>query len=153
MDVALETFEKRGPIPGLVGQQLVSIEEALAHVDLKDKRCCITALFRILVIHPYNILVICCLNQCGIRRYYLDTARFEVHGENGLSDDEARALYLYSCEWERREESLYYRLNAALRDRDRAKASAFVPFTKLLCTAMGKVGVSADATSLRGKCV
>uniref|UniRef100_A0A7S0QHI7 NAD(P)(+)--arginine ADP-ribosyltransferase n=1 Tax=Cryptomonas curvata TaxID=233186 RepID=A0A7S0QHI7_9CRYP len=108
-DVALETFEKRGPIPGLMGQQLVSLEEALANVDLKDKR------------------------------YYLDTAKFEVHGENGLSDDEARALYLYSCEWEKREESLYFRLNAALRDRDRSKAGAFVPFTKLLCTAMSKI--------------
>jgi hypothetical protein len=39
MDVALETFENRGPIPGLVGQKLVSLEEALAHVDLQDKRC------------------------------------------------------------------------------------------------------------------
>ncbi len=74
-----------------------------------------------------------------ILRNYLDTAKFSIHGENGLSDDEARALYLYSCEWEPREDSLYYRLNEALRDRDRSKTRTFIPFTKLLCTAMSKV--------------
>lgn len=38
-DVGLETFEQRGPIPGLSSQALVSLQEALAHVDLKDKKC------------------------------------------------------------------------------------------------------------------
>ncbi len=37
-DVGLETFEQRGPIPGLSSQALVSLQEALAHVDLKDKK-------------------------------------------------------------------------------------------------------------------
>ncbi len=32
MDVALEDFNARGPIPGLPSQQLVSIEEALVNV-------------------------------------------------------------------------------------------------------------------------
>jgi hypothetical protein len=88
-----------------------------------------------------QIFTACFLSPWFIRRYYLDTAKYQVHGENGLSDDEARALYLYSCEWGRREDSLYYLLNAALRDRDRSKASIFVPYTKLLCTAMSKVVV------------
>jgi hypothetical protein len=38
MDVALETFEARGPVPGLPGQPLVSVEDALAHLSLQDKR-------------------------------------------------------------------------------------------------------------------
>jgi len=37
-DVGLETFEQRGPIPGLSSQALVSLQEALAHVDLEDKQ-------------------------------------------------------------------------------------------------------------------
>ncbi len=49
MDVALETFETRGPIPGLEDQLLVSLEEALAHVDLKHKRCCIPVLIQVLI--------------------------------------------------------------------------------------------------------
>ena len=72
-------------------------------------------------------------------RYYLDTAKFTISGGDGLSDDEARVLYIYSCEWEPRQQSLYYRLNAALRDKDRSKVRPFVSIIKLLCTAMGKV--------------
>lgn len=37
-DVGLETFEQRGPIPGLSKEPLVSLQEALAHVDLEDKQ-------------------------------------------------------------------------------------------------------------------
>jgi hypothetical protein len=52
----------------------------------------------------------------------VQTSRYMVRGSpGGLTADEARALYLYSCEWEPREESLYYRLNASLRDRDRSQ--------------------------------
>ena len=37
-DVVFETFDQRGPIPGLLNQPVVSFEDSLAHVDLETKR-------------------------------------------------------------------------------------------------------------------
>ena len=48
-------------------------------------------------------------------------------------------MFLYSCEWAPRVTSLYFLVNAVLRDRDRSKAVPFLPFIKLLCTAVQKV--------------
>ena len=48
-------------------------------------------------------------------------------------------MFLYSCEWVPRVTSLYFLVNAVLRDRDRSKAVPFLPFIKLLCTAVQKV--------------
>ncbi len=72
-------------------------------------------------------------------RYYLDTANYTIFGDGLLTNDEARAIFIYSCEWVPRELSLYYLVNYVLRDQDRSKALPFLPYVKLLCTALSKV--------------
>ena len=72
-------------------------------------------------------------------RHYLDTAKYTMFGDGLLTDDEAQAIFLYSCEWTPREVSLYYLVNFVLRDKDRSKALPFLPYIKLLCTALSKV--------------
>jgi NAD:arginine ADP-ribosyltransferase len=119
-DVVLEDFETRGPIPGLAGQPLVSLQEAFANVNLQDKET------------------------------YLNTAKYSIFGDHRLSDDEARAIYLYSCEWKPREQSIYFRVNDALRDRDRSKVDPFLPYIKLLNTAVAKVLIRVTRTLWRG---
>ena len=74
-----------------------------------------------------------------LRRYYVDTATFTMYGDGLLSDDEGRAVFLYSCEWAPREDSLYYLVNEVLRDKHRSKARPFLAYIKLLCTALRKV--------------
>ena len=127
-DVMLESFDNKGPIPGLAAQPLVSLQVALEKLDIPEKD------------------------------YYLNTATFTIFGAHGLSDDEARAIFLYSCEWKPREQSLYFQLNDALRNRDRSKIDPFLPFIKLLNTAVVKLlipvpqilwrGVALDLTDL-----
>ena len=69
----------------------------------------------------------------------MDTAKYTMFGNDLVTDHEARAMFLYSCEWAPRVTSLYFLVNAVLRDRDRPKAQPFLPFIKLLCTAVHKV--------------
>ena len=52
-DVALETFDQRGPIHGLLTQPLVSFEESLALVDLEAKRYAFSAPFQIWKLQPH----------------------------------------------------------------------------------------------------
>jgi hypothetical protein len=76
-------------------------------------------------------------------RHYIDTAKYTMFGDDLLTDDEAQAIFLYSCEWAPRQLSLYYLLNLILRDKDRSKALPFLPYIKLLCTALCKVIIQA----------
>jgi hypothetical protein len=62
-----------------------------------------------------------------------------MFGDGVLTDDESRAVFMYSCEWVPREVSLYHTVNQMLRDKDRSKALPFLPYIKLLCTALSKV--------------
>ena len=57
----------------------------------------------------------------------------------GLDEDEAAAVHVYTMA------SVFYRqLNAALRDRDRARAKPFYPFLRLFLEAVGRLPASAD---------
>jgi hypothetical protein len=69
----------------------------------------------------------------------MDTAKYTMFGDGLLTDDEARAIFLYSCEWSPREWSAYFLVNFGLRDKDRSKVLPFIPFIKLLCNAVSKV--------------
>ncbi len=63
---------------------------------------------------------------------------------NSLDVNEAAALYLYTCD-----SGLYRGVNAALRDPDRAKASAYFPYLRLLLSALDKM-TRYDGTLWRG---
>ena len=69
----------------------------------------------------------------------MDTAKYTMFGDGLLTDDEARAVFLYSCEWSPREWSAYFLVNLGLRDKDRSKVLPFILFIKLLCNAVSKV--------------
>ena len=62
-----------------------------------------------------------------------------MFGDGVLTNDESQAVFIYSCEWVPRELSLYNIVNGLLRDKDRSKALPFLPYIKLLCTALSKV--------------
>jgi hypothetical protein len=62
-----------------------------------------------------------------------------MFGDGLLTDDEAQAIFMYSCEWDPRQLSAYWLINYILRHKDRSKALPFLPFIKLLCTALCKV--------------
>ncbi len=64
-----------------------------------------------------------------------------------LTVDEAAAVYLYTCD-----SGLYRAVNAALRDPDRAKVTAFYPYLRLLLSALDKME-RYDGTLWRGVAV
>ena len=54
-DVALESFDQRGPIRGLLAQPVVSLEESLALVDLEDKGYAFSAQFQIWKLQSHSL--------------------------------------------------------------------------------------------------
>lgn len=65
-------------------------------------------------------------------------------GSLGLDEDEAAAVHVYTMA-----SAFYRQLNAALRDRDRARAKPFYPFLRLFLEAVGRLPAS-DAPLWRG---
>lgn len=105
-DIAEEETVMRGPIPGWSEQPLVPLAEAVGSLPLDPA-----------AVHMY-----------------LRTALYSVEGDDTLSQDEAAALYLYTCDW-----PLSAMLNAALRDKDRTTLKPYVPYLKLLVSALSKL--------------
>jgi len=67
----------------------------------------------------------------------------------GLSQDEANAIHIYTREWQIGDESLYHRLNTALRSEDRKNIDPFLQYLKLLITALCKLpSYSTNITAL-----
>lgn len=56
-----------------------------------------------------------------------------------LSCDESAAIYLYSMEWEPRDECLYFVLNATLRSKNRAQLKVWFLYLKLFLTALARL--------------
>ena len=59
--------------------------------------------------------------------------------KDGLTQDESASIYLYTTEWTIRQHSLYYHLNATLRDRNRDKLRPWYSYLKLFLTAFYKL--------------
>lgn len=59
--------------------------------------------------------------------------------KDGLTQDESASIYLYTTEWTIREKSLYYVLNATLRDENRDKLRPWQSYLKLFLTAFYKL--------------
>ena len=68
---------------------------------------------------------------------------------DGLSQNESAAIYLYTMHWEPSEKCLYYVLNTALRKQNREDIRPWLPFLKLLLSALQKLP-SYDGTLWRG---
>ena len=67
-----------------------------------------------------------------------------------LSSDEAAAIMLYTAEWTPYNHSLYFILNATLRTEDRQKLTPWLPYLKLLNTALSRLPPIINRTVYRG---
>jgi len=64
---------------------------------------------------------------------------YEFEGGPPLTCDEARAVFVYTCEAVDSEHSLYSDFNERLRDRDRGKLEPYLPYAKLLHSGLSKM--------------
>jgi len=71
--------------------------------------------------------------------YFLANSRFKGDIKYNLSIDEATAIFLYTIQWPTREDSLYFRLNSALRTEDQDMIKPFLPYMYLLCRGLEKL--------------
>jgi len=75
----------------------------------------------------------------------------DKEASHGLNVDQIAAVHLYTQEWPEAQESLYYKLNAALRNSNRAHVKPFFAYLRLLIDAFSKLPkVSASDKLWRG---
>jgi hypothetical protein len=72
------------------------------------------------------------------RRVYIAKENCQ-DSRNGLDQNESASIYLYTMEWEPREQCLYYVLNATLRTENRHKLRPWLLYLKLILTALDKL--------------
>jgi hypothetical protein len=72
------------------------------------------------------------------RRAYIAKENCQ-NSRDGLDQNESASIYLYTMEWEPREQCLYYVLNATLRTEDRQKLRHWLLYLKLILTALNKL--------------
>ena len=107
----------RGPILGLGSTPLLSLHDAIRDIRFDDKE-----LF---------------LETAAV---YLPNDRYPLSGcTSSVSGDEAKAVFLYTCEMPKRENSVYHCLNECLRGRDRSKIVPYLPYMKLLVSGLSKL--------------
>lgn len=58
---------------------------------------------------------------------------------DGLTSDESASIYLYTMEWRLNYESLSMKLNDALRATDRGQLTPYLPYLKLVLSALEKL--------------
>jgi hypothetical protein len=123
-EAVLESFEPRPPIPLLSKTPLTSLKEALEHLPLEGKE-------ELLQYAEF---------------YFPDGAACE--GSPALNGDEARTVYVYTCDME--DPKLFEVLNASLRDKDRSKLTPYLKYAKLMLSATGKLLRRCDRILWRG---
>jgi len=74
----------------------------------------------------------------------------EYYQRNLNATDEAAAIYLYTIEWPKKENSLYYILNSKLHERDRRVIKPFFPFLKLLLSGLNNAKIHHNGVVWRG---
>ncbi|CAF2644787.1 unnamed protein product [Rotaria sp. Silwood2] len=112
LDVGQEPRRMLQPIEGYQKLSLVPLEDAVEPI------------------------VFCCPDIR--RRVFIAMSNCE-NPTDGLSQDESASIYLYTMEWEPREECLYYVLNATLRTENRQKLKPWFLYFKLVLTALQKL--------------
>ena len=71
---------------------------------------------------------------------YLITAMTKCQNPaDGLSQNESAAIHLYTMQWKPKDQCLYYVLNKTLRNQDQMSLQPWLPFLKLLLTALQKL--------------
>lgn len=73
--------------------------------------------------------------------FYIQIALNETPEEpsDALTIDESAAIRLYTLEWEKSDESLYFMLNNALKNKDRSYLQPYFKYLKLFVTALAKL--------------
>lgn len=75
----------------------------------------------------------------NIKRNALSAIDKFVQSSEGLSKDEWASIQLYTMEWKPNDQSLVVKLNHALRNDNRAQLMLFLPYLKLILTALSKL--------------
>ena len=112
-DAALESFEPRGPIPGLSTTPLQSFRNSVQDLVITDKD---------------DILQYA-------EHYFPEKKVYD--GSPPMNAEEGRAIYLYTCD--SAPPKFYQVFNDHLRDKDRSKLRQYLPILKLLLSAMSKL--------------
>lgn len=112
LDVDREPRRMLQPIEGYQKLPLVSLDEAIEPT------------------------IVCCPDIR--RRAYIAKENCQ-NPSDGLNQNESASIYLYTMEWEPREQCLYYILNATLRTENRQKLKPWLLYLKLILTALGKL--------------
>jgi hypothetical protein len=112
LDVDGEPRRMLQPIEGYQNLPLVQLEEAV------------------------KLVVFCCPDIQ--RRAYIAKENCQ-NPPDGLDQNESASIYLYTMEWEPREQCLYYVLNATLRTENRQKLKHWLLYLKLILAALNKL--------------
>ena len=135
LDVGLEDGITRSSLAGFfpAALQVPSLDTALSIVCQRRPH-----------LHPVNGVSVQLARQ---------HARRAVRRHPQLTLDDATSIVLYTMEYEPRELSLYFMLNAALRSMERAEVRPWRDFIWLLMHALRKLPVASELTAYRGaKC-
>jgi len=123
MDLSDEPLIMMAPIKGYDKMPLVSLEKAIQDLI------------------PYIP---------GIEQMaYIAKERCQKPPPDRLSEDQSAAIMLYTLEWEPKEESVYFKLNKALREPDRQALKPWFLYLKLLFSALSLLP-SSSCTVYRG---
>ncbi len=112
LDVGQEPRRMLQPIEGYQKMPLVSLEKAVESI------------------------VFCCPDIH--RRVFIAMSNCE-NPADGLNQNESASIFLYTMEWEPRDECLYYVLNKTLRTENRQKLKPWYSYLKLMLTALQKL--------------
>jgi hypothetical protein len=115
-----ESFDQRSPI-SIRNEAILPFSDALARTGHPDVRMLV----------DYAEIQFSC-------------TAYAFEGGPSLSCEEARAVYVYTCEAADSETSLYSDMNERLRDRDRARIVPYLSYIKLLHSALSKMLRSID---------
>ena len=85
----------------------------------------------------------------NIKGNALDTIQKCLHPSEGLSKDESASIQLYTMQWQLNYQSLAVKLNHALRIDNREQLVPYLPYLKLILTALSKLP-SVQTTAWRG---
>ena len=127
-EASMEGFELRSPVMGLGSMPILPLQDALRTVPMEDKDIFLETASVYLPEDSYTL----------------------ADGSGALTGDEAKAIFLYTCEMPKKESSVYHGLNECLRSRDRSNLTPYLPFTKLLLSGLSKLQQPVNRNLWRG---
>jgi hypothetical protein len=121
-------LEYQSLLPSLISSNFLDINSSLQSFDLMEA---LKSLYLVFPQETYSQLI-----QWAQNYHYKPVSASRI---NAITLDEATAIYLYTIEMKIREQSLYYVLNKALRNRDIVQIEHFKPYITILLRGLSKL--------------